>query len=69
VPSGELPMLDRAMQKKKTAHVAITNTTTTFEMLSFSSSESSSKNHSLTVGGSWSQQGGAAVNVGYRYTW
>jgi hypothetical protein len=57
-------------KKQKTAPSTITNTTTTFEMLSFSSSESSSKaNNSFNAGASWSQQGGASVNVGYTRTW
>jgi hypothetical protein len=42
-----------------------------FEMLSFTSSESlsSKANNSFNIGATYSQQGGAAVSVGYTRSW
>ncbi len=46
------------------------NTIPTFEMLSFSSVKAPApKNSSLSIGGGWSQQGGANVNVTFTKTW
>ena len=60
-----------AVQNNESSWWKSMNTISNFEMLSFSSESPSAKrgNNSFSIGGSWSQQGGASVNATFTRTW